>query len=231
MTRAEHCFTISVDIADQHDYTALAFLHSYEEHKPGVDAFHDARPKRRPRRTFELQHLERWRHIGYPEQVRRIGERYEEIRRHVAVLGLASARTELVIDATGVGRPVLDLLRDAGLRPQGVVITSGSEKTRQKGGIIGVPKAMLATTLQVVLQSGRLRLSDDLPLADVLEQELAGFRVAFTPSGNLRFGNDVGEWRTSAHDDLVLAVAIGVWKVEHVRITSRAVALKIAGLV
>lgn len=62
-----------------------------------------------------------------------------------------------------------------------------------------------------MLQSQRLRLADDVPLDEVLFKELDGFRVKVTLSGRARFGNDVGAWREAEHEDLVLAVALGVW--------------------
>ena len=62
--------------------------------------------------------------------------------------------------------------------------------------------------LQVLLQSGRLKVSQKLPLAKVLAKELAAFRVKITAAGNETFGN---LWRESPHDDLVLALALACW--------------------
>ena len=214
MIQTDHQFTLAADIADQNDYTALVLLHSYREHAPrDVSKFEQDQPK--PVRRHVILHVERWRHIGYPEQVRRIVERFEEVRGHVAGLNLRNPRLELVVDATGLGRPILDSLREANLRPRGIVITGGGDAASKRDGITTVPKQTLATTLQVVLQSQRLRLADDVSLDEVLYRELHGFRVKVTLSGHARFGNDVGAWREAEHDDLVLAVALGVWAAEH----------------
>ena len=77
-----------------------------------------------------------------------------------------------------------------------------------------VPKRELVTILQVALQAKRLRIAEGLPLAELLVKELRGFRVRITATGHAKFGNDVGEWREADHDDLVLATALAVWRVE-----------------
>ena len=82
----------------------------------------------------------------------------------------------LVVDATGVGRPVVDLLRQKGLRPKGVTITGG-DRGSQDGADWPVPKRELVSTIQVLLQGGRLKIAEELPNAAVLIQELLHFRV------------------------------------------------------
>jgi hypothetical protein len=63
-----------------------------------------------------------------------------------------------VVDATGVGAPVVDLLRAAGIgeRLVAVTITGSDDVTRGPGGDWRVPKRDLVTGLQVMLQSGEL---------------------------------------------------------------------------
>ncbi len=51
--------------------------------------------------------------------------------------------------------------------------------------------------------AGQVRVADGLPLASVLAEELAAFRVKVTLAGNEQFE----AWREKDHDDLVLAVA------------------------
>lgn len=203
MTRAT--FTIAVDVGQANDYTAVSILHAYETREKHPDPFEPVIKDRR----HDLVHLERFRGIGYPEQIRRIAERYREVDQHLRS-SLSSARLRLIVDATGVGKPILDSFREAGLKPHGVLITAG-ETASHSGGISRVPKRELVTTLQVALQSKRLRISEDLPLAETLLKELRGFRVKISLSGHASFGNDVGAWREADHDDLVLSVALGVW--------------------
>jgi hypothetical protein len=57
------------------------------------------------------------------------------------------------------------------------------------------------------LHEGRLKIHADLPDAAALVGELQSFRVEYTDSGYMRFNARVG-----AHDDLVLALAIALWR-------------------
>jgi hypothetical protein len=70
-----------------------------------------------------------------------------------------------------------------------------------------VPKRDLVGVLQVLFQTRRLRIADQLPESSTLERELLAFR-AKTPTA----GAEVAEaWRERPHDDLVLAVAFACW--------------------
>jgi hypothetical protein len=146
---------------------------------------------------FQIGHLERL-PLGtpYPGIVARVGR----------LLGKLPARTELVIDFTGVGRPVFDMFTDLGISPLGVLITSGIAETWD-GAICSVPKLTLVSRLQALLHEGRLKIQKELPEAETLVRELQDFRVEFTAVGHLTFNA-----RSGKHDDLVLALAIAVWR-------------------
>jgi hypothetical protein len=146
---------------------------------------------------FQVGHLER-----LP-----LGTTYPAIVSHVGrLLGKLPAGTELVIDYTGVGRPIYDLFTYSGISPVGVLITAGAAET-QEGQIFGVPKLILVSRLQALLHEGRLKIHRELPEADTLVRELQDFRVEFTAAGNLTFNA-----RQGRHDDLVLALAIAAWR-------------------
>ena len=221
----EHRYVLGFDVGQANDYSAVVIVHSYRSwHEDERDPF--AQPVEK--RHHDLVHAERFREIPYPEQIRRVAERFREVEQH-AKLNYRDAWTSLVVDATGVGKPILDALREAGLRPRGVLITGG-ETASSGDGIDRVPKRVLATTMQVALQSGRLRIAQELPAADLLEKELRGFRVKITLTGHAKFGNDLGAWREADHDDLVLATALAVWTLENRKRASLAAARAAAGL-
>jgi hypothetical protein len=114
----------------------------------------------------------------------------------------------LVADATGVGRPVVDLLRRAGLecRLMPVMITGGLTES-SVNGFYHVPKVDLVTGLQVLMQAGALEIAAGLEHGPTLVEELAQMRVKVTASGNEQYG----AWREGQHDDLVFAVALAYW--------------------
>jgi hypothetical protein len=120
--------------------------------------------------------------------------------------------TRLILDGTGVGRAVVDMitghekLRQTGVQITAVTITAGNDEARD-GIWWRVPKRNLVGAVQVLLQSQRLKIAENLSDTPALVSELQNFKVKITDSGN-----DVyGEWRSGKHDDLVLAVALGAW--------------------
>jgi hypothetical protein len=118
------------------------------------------------------------------------------------------------VDATGVGRAVIDLLRreKPPCRLVPVVITFGHAITWGDDGARHLPKKELVGTLQVLLQNRRLKISSRLPEAAVLKKELENFRVKITAAANETFG--AGPVREGPHDDLVLALALACWEAE-----------------
>ena len=73
--------------------------------------------------------------------------------------------------ATGVGRPVLDMLRGAGLDPVGVSITSGRDTTFD-GDVWRIPKRVLVRALVTAFESGRLKVVRGLRGAEAFKAEL-----------------------------------------------------------
>jgi hypothetical protein len=117
---------------------------------------------------------------------------------------------QLVVDQTGVGRPVVDMFRAAASMPRvvPVTITGGHTATfREEDRSFHVPKKDLVGCLQVLLQARRLLVAADLRDAELLVKELGNFRVKITAAANETFG----AWREGQHDDLVLAVALAAW--------------------
>jgi len=142
-----------------------------------------------------------------------LGTTYPAVVTHVKKLmekDPLRGRVLLVVYSTGVGLPVIDLLNQEGLRPIGITITGGIEVTGSGGGY-HVPKRDLVINLQVLFQSGRLKVAESLPDAQTFIQELLSFKVKITESAH----DTYGVWREGVHDDLVLAVALAVWYGQH----------------
>jgi hypothetical protein len=120
--------------------------------------------------------------------------------------GVDQRPAELVIDESGVGRPVADLFNAAGAKPIAVTITAGLETTAQGGRRWHVSKTALISTLDARLHTGELRFAAALQEAGAMKDELQNFSRHVSASGRYSYAA-----RATAHDDLVLAVAIGVW--------------------
>src|SRR6476660_6886929 len=78
-----------------------------------------------------------------------------------------------------------------------------------------VPKRDLASVVQVLLQSERLKIASALPLASVLTQEVLAYCVKISQlTGHDSYGAGT-EWRDGGeHDDMVLALACAAWYAE-----------------
>jgi hypothetical protein len=121
----------------------------------------------------------------------------------------------LGVDATGVGDPVVEMIRAA--LPQvtlvPVVITGGTVARLGDDGRWSVPKAALVGAIREAMGLGYLTVSPQAPGRDDLRSELAAF--AATQSGrSTRIEASAG------HDDLVLALAIALWAAGVGRLTS-----------
>jgi len=190
-------FFVGLDLGQARDYTALAILERTESARE-IDAVSFERRKVVCQR---IRHLERL-PLGtsYPQVVARVAAVMETIGR--------SGECELIVDATGVGRPVVDMLReerlDCWVRP--VMVTGGGSES-EKDGYFRVPKRDLIIGLQVRLQAGGLKIASGLQWGPTLLKEMAEMRVKVTSEGNEQFG----AWRESTHDDLVFAVALAAW--------------------
>jgi hypothetical protein len=124
------------------------------------------------------------------------------------ILGRLPSGTELVVDYTGVGRPVFDMFAFSGIVPVGVLITGGAAVSWE-GGIASVPKIVLVSRLTVLLHEGRLKVHRDLAEGRVLAEELRNFRASYTEAGHLTFNA-----RSGRHDDLLLATGLAAWYLE-----------------
>jgi hypothetical protein len=208
-------YLVGLDLGQASDFTALAILERtrptdwtdpsvetfrVRPHWSGLDtvAVREVAPK--AQKAYAVRHLERF-PLGtsYPTICERLVDLF-------AQPPLVDAN--LVVDQTGVGRAVLDLIRRA--RPQATIrpitITAGHAVVPDGAGW-HVPKKELVSTLQVLFQSRRLQVARQLPMASVLVKELETFRVKITASANETFES----WRERDHDDLVLAVAMAAW--------------------
>ena len=149
-----------------------------------------------------VRHLERA-PLGtpYPDVVARVREVVQDEK--------LAGRCALAVDGTGVGAPVVDLLRKGhlGCDLSAVTITGG-ERESQSGGVWYVPKRDLIAGVLILLEKGELKIARDLREAGALVRELLNMRITMAGGGRVRLGADgFGE-----HDDLVIALALACWR-------------------
>jgi hypothetical protein len=199
-------FLVGLDLGQSHDPTAVAVL----RREPVLDV-HGAPTldgQRRPVAVYSVVHLERYRlGMSYPDMVEKVGE----LVRRPAMQ--APGKPRLAIDASGVGRPVVDAFLGARLAAEVVpiTITGGTGATRDTWNRTGVAcwrvaKLDLIASARMALDARRLKIAPALGLAATLTKELSTYQVKITPSANETFNA-----REGAYDDLVLATCLAVW--------------------
>ena len=125
----------------------------------------------------------------------------------------------LAIDATGVGRAVVDMFVKARLFAlvHPIVIHGGAEVRRESGWFY-VPKRDLVGVVVALLESEQLTFARGLALADTARDELLNFRAKI----NVATGAETFEaWRERDHDDIVLAIACACWLGSNLRPVGR----------
>jgi hypothetical protein len=203
-------FCIGLDLGQASDYTTLAVVEKLEGNDASSRDPGDRPGDRVPK--LHLRHLERYPlRTPYPEIADRVAAlmRRDELTVSTTDQMLREVRVppELVIDQTGVGAPVADLLRERNLTFRSVVITGG-DRVNREGRTYRVPKRDLVSALEVSLQTGALKAAEGLELWPALRQEMQNFRRKI----DLRTAHDSYEhWREGDHDDLVLAACLACW--------------------
>ncbi len=195
-------FYLGLDLGQRKDYTAIAVVEREEPVMVRFDYVAWLRRETKLEARFSVRHLER-----VP-----LGTSYVAITRRVRDM-LQSAelrgRCTLVVDGTGVGGAVVDLLRETELDGELVVVQiTGGSKARREGGVWNVPKRELISVVQVLFEQERLAFAADMPRMKVLVEELMSMKMRVTSEGNSQYG----AWREGAHDDLALAVAMACWR-------------------
>lgn len=173
-------FFVGVDLGQVRDPTAVAVLEAAD--------------------VLLVRHLER---IALKTAYADVVERVRVVSRTKALDG----RCQVIADATGVGRPVVEMLQSAALGgPLLPVMVTGGDQESRDGEYFRVPKRDLILGMQSALQSGKLHLAHGLREGPALQRELAQMK-ARQNGGRERYA----AWGHGEHDDLVFAIALACW--------------------
>jgi len=192
-------YILGLDLAKRSDFTAISILRRTAVFDARGQMERDKKGDILPR--FACVHLERHRGMHYPDIVTRTMD----------LLGTPEVgeRPILVLDQTGVGSPVYDMFRDKNVSNYTIVgVTSTGGQTWSVVGPrqMNVSKVLMVSAMQVAFQSGRLKISPKLPLAEVVKKELISYRVKITLSANEQYMA-----RDSDHDDCVISLMLPIY--------------------
>ena len=208
-------YTVVVDPAKKRDFTSLFIVRQTPEIIPG------ARSLRAPDRVvnfLDVVHIDKFNNLSYPKLVEivaaRCGHR-DIVNNH-----------DLLVDGTGIGEAVVDLMRDKGLNPMPIVFTGGNQVTQIHAGFgevftgavgklagarmvkeLHVPKADLIAAGQLIMQQDRLRVAR-LAWEQDFKDQLLAFKGKVNDGGRVKSAEAETE---KDHDDLVVCFLMAAW--------------------
>lgn len=187
-------FYIGVDLGQKHDYTAIAVVEKENARLMNQTRIYSALPPA-PAKLL-VRRLER---VALGTSYPKIVEHIRGMTHEPALAG----RCALVVDATGLGAPVVDMLREPGAAIgcdiTAVTITGGERVSRRGLMHFGVPRRDLLAGVRVAIEKGLLRFGGKLEHTPTLVRELLALRA---------------DSDTSEHDDMVFAVALACWRAD-----------------
>lgn len=197
---------IGLDLGQASDYTAIVVL-QHVGFLENLDRLPENLEPRDPNQALTQDEY----HLRYIAR-EQLGTSYVEVIPHVKAL-LDALRplgtVTLCIDSTGVGAPIVDMFKAAGLNPVAITVHGGQNVNYDKG-VWRVPKRDLVSSAKRLLGEKTLKIAKGMPFADTLINELQSFSVKI----NIATGHDTYEaWRENEHDDLVFAVSLCCWYV------------------
>jgi hypothetical protein len=203
-------YYVGLDLGQSQDYTALAVVQRVPTRDPETG---------KSGAELHLRHLERF----------ALKTPYTDIGDYVRGLltgppftddifdgfRIRKATTQLIVDKTGVGVAVTDLLKERRLGFVAVTITGMAQQVHQKSPReYSVPKQDLVSALEIPFHKGILKVAKGLEGWQELREELLSFRrKQNTRTAHISYEH----WRESDHDDLVLAAALACWKATYKR--------------
>jgi hypothetical protein len=201
---------IGIDLGQKRDYSALAIVDYIATLSNSRDA---ATFQRLPDFRYCIRHLERFPlDTPYPHTIDLLCQLVRD-----STLG---DRASLIVDSTGVGAPVYDMLTGAlntfrdRPRTYSVTITAGDQAHADRKGNWFVPKRDLMLGLYLAFRDRKILIASRIPHAKTLTRELELMQRQITPTGHERYEPA----QSSAHDDLLLATALAIWRARQHRL-------------
>jgi hypothetical protein len=158
----------------------------------------------RERTHFLVRHLDR---LPPGTTYHGVACRLADVCRGVAVQ--ENRKPVVFANATGLGAPVIDLLKAEASHAERiwtVYFNHGDRRSEEQlADLVTLGKGYLVSQLQALLQGDQLHLPQT-PQADTLARELREYEIRITEDANDRYG----AFRVGTHDDLVNALGLAV---------------------
>lgn len=203
------------DIAQKRDFTTGFIVRRTVEIIPGSEHL---RSPDRVRVHADIVAIDKFNNLPYT----RVAEIIEGRMSHKDIRNSC----DLLVDGTGVGAAVVDLLREKGLKPVPIVFTAGgrvSEVAAPFGTIfkdapgrlqplrvvreLHVPKADLVAAGKLLFEQGRVRVAAGLRWGEDFKGQMLSFRGKVNEKGRRRYEADTED----DHDDMVVCYLMAAW--------------------
>jgi hypothetical protein len=190
-------YSIGVDLGKRNDFTAIVIVERRDIIRaylpPSFEGIHVRYAERVPLGTLYMS----------------VAERLKKIVQHPNMAG----KCMVTVDATGLGDPVMEMLRAAklGCQLSSVKITAGDREHTysEAGGTYHcVPKQNLIGGVQALLERQQLKIAAKLRERHNLLKEMLDMEVSEGNRGKSKYAAE-GE---GEHDDLVMALSLAIWR-------------------
>jgi hypothetical protein len=222
-------YICTVDIAKKRDYTTIQIYRD----SPDVRHF----PQESGRDPMVINYLDliyqtKMQAVRYTDQVRII----RDLLNHLDLI----KNCQLIVDGTGVGEPIVDMMRENGLMPFPIVFTGGTEarpvyadfgkvfggSSASFGRFMGtqvlkemhVPKEDLVHAGMIIMQQKRMRFASNLQHVEDFKLQVARFKGPVNEkSGHRSYNNETDD----IHDDFVVTYLMAAWWITYRRVTEK----------
>jgi len=207
-------YAVLVDLAKKRDYTAIMVM----KDSPQIVLGHET--LKQPNKVvhyYDIVYIAQQQGMRYHTIVQEIGELMQR--------ATLVENADLIVDGTGVGEGVVEIMREQGLQPIPIITTNsglvrevyadvaeifpGVPKLRARTlKEIHVPKSDLVAAGQLLVQQERVRVAEKLKWAEEARRQFKSFRGKI----NERTKHKVYEAETEEeHDDIVICFLMGAW--------------------
>ena len=185
---------VGVDLGQRRDASTIVAIEQQQERLVWPEVQSSTAPVYRW--WFYVRLLERMRlDTPYPEVVKRI-------RRVLCLPQMQQMPRTLVVDGTGVGIAVVDMLHradlDCRIRPMVITGSTNTGSHLLRNGYESIGRGELLTWMQILVQRERLLIPVRCREAETLRKEMLSLKLTSTTTGE--------------HDDIAFAVALALWK-------------------
>lgn len=191
-----------LDLGQSEDYSALvvADVDQIPDPEPPLPGCLPVKLNR-----FQVRHISRWPLLTpYTKIVKDLKEWF--------TISPFWHNATLVIDGTGVGRAVVDMIVDAKLpcdcRPYSISAGREPNDNPEDGKMPTVPKKDLVGVVSAALQTRRIKIAQGLELRALLQAEMEHFRVKVD---DVTRNESYSAGRDGENDDVLLSLALLVW--------------------